>query len=61
MLFKDIAYSGSGWAAPSLVRGFDEKRRVQNITFENVRIGGRKWNGRESLEIGPFVNAVKLR
>jgi hypothetical protein len=61
VLFEDIFYTGGGWAGPSVIGGFSDEQRVSNIVFDNVRIGGRKWRGREELEIGNFVGDVSFR
>ncbi|MCC8170508.1 MAG: endo-polygalacturonase [Parabacteroides sp.] len=39
ILFKDISYTG-GNAEVSLIAGYDEKRKVKNIRFENLKING---------------------
>lgn len=61
--FKNVSYSGSGWAAPSLISGYAADRPVRNVTFDNVTIAGRKLTGPqpEVLEIGPYVNGVSFK
>lgn len=61
VLFQDIFYTGKGWPGPSWIGGFDEQRRVSNIVFDNVQVAGKKWNGREGLEIRPFVDGVRFK
>jgi hypothetical protein len=39
VLFKDIIYTGSN-ANLSIVAGYDENRKIKNITFENLVING---------------------
>ena len=39
VLFKDIVYNGSN-AEPSMIIGYDDTRRVKDITFENLVING---------------------
>jgi hypothetical protein len=58
--FQNITYTGKGWAGSSILGGYDKDRRVTNIVFDNVRVGGMKLRGpRDSgLEIGPFVDGV---
>jgi hypothetical protein len=60
VVFRNISYTGRGWAGPSLIGGFDEHRRVTNIIFENVRIGGKPWRG-ETLQIQPFAADIKFK
>jgi hypothetical protein len=61
--FRNIRYSGSGWAGPSIIAGLAQDRRVRNVSFENVTIAGRKLTAPspETLEIGPFVDGVTFK
>jgi len=61
--FKNIRYSGAGWAGPSIIAGLDEKRRVRNVSFANFVIGGRRLTAPAEgvLEIGPFVDGVTFK
>ncbi len=61
VLFENIFYTGSGSPGPSVIGGFSDEQRVSNIVFDNVRIGGRTWRGREGLEIGNFVEGVSFK
>ena len=40
VLFKNISYTGEN-AELSIIEGYDEKRKVKNIRFENLRINGK--------------------
>ncbi|MDR3542614.1 MAG: glycosyl hydrolase family 28 protein [Desulfosporosinus sp.] len=40
ILFKDITYNGTH-ANPSIVAGYDDSRKINNILFENLKINGR--------------------
>jgi hypothetical protein len=61
--FKNVSYSGSGWAAPSIIGGYAPDRPVRNVTFDNVTIAGRKLMGPkpEVLEIGPYVSGLSFK
>ena len=63
IVLRNIHYSGKGAASASLLRGHDAARKVRNITFDNVTVGGRRLKGAEPnmLEIGPFVEGVTFR
>ena len=39
VLFKNISYTGEN-AELSIIEGYDEKRKVKNIRFENLKING---------------------
>ena len=61
--FQNITYNGQGWAGKSILGGYDKERRVSNIVFDNVRVGGTRLNGprQGELEIGPFVDDVTFK
>jgi hypothetical protein len=61
--FKNIRYSGAGWAGPSILAGLAADRRVRNVSFDDVVIAGRKLKGPAEgvLEIGPFVDGVTFK
>ena len=63
IVFQNIAYTGKGWAGKSILGGYDDDRRVRNVVFDNVRIGGRKLSGPQDggLEIGLFVDGVTFK
>ena len=39
-MFKNISYTGEN-AELSIIEGYDEKRKVKNIRFENLKINGK--------------------
>lgn len=39
VLFKNISYKGKD-LRPSIILGYDEQRKVRNVTFENLKING---------------------
>jgi hypothetical protein len=61
--FQNITYTGKGWVGKSILGGYDKDRRVSDVVFDNVRIGGTKLNGPKQgeLDIGPFVDEVTFR
>jgi hypothetical protein len=61
--FRNISYSGSGWAGPSIIAGLARDRRVRNVSFDNVTIAGRKLTAPSPgvLEVGPFVDGVTFK
>jgi hypothetical protein len=60
--FQNIAYTGKGWAGKSVLGGYDKDRRVSNVVFDNVLIGGKKMRPQDSgLEIGSFVEGVTFK
>lgn len=62
VIFRDISFTGAGWASPSIVAGYDAERRVRNVSFENIRIGGRRMTRPEGwLEVGAFADQVAIR
>lgn len=48
---------------PSLMRGFDEKHRVENVRIDNLRINGQavKSVSEMNVEMRPFVGKVEVR
>lgn len=63
VIFRNVTYSGDGWASPSIIGGLAEDRRVKNVSFDNVVVGGRKLMGPsdEALQILPFVDNVTFK
>jgi len=61
--FRNIRFTGEGWASPSTVSGLAADRPVRNIVFENVTIAGRKLTGADPalIEIGPNVEGVTFK
>jgi len=53
ILFKDIKVSGDRFP-PSIIQGFDETHRIQDVQFENVTIQGKPI---KSLKDGRFKNS----
>jgi hypothetical protein len=61
--FQNITSGGKEWAGKSILAGYDKDRRVSNVVFDNVRVGGDKLNGPKEgeLELGPFVEGVTFK
>jgi len=61
--FRNISYTGDGMPSPSVMFGYDPKRRVRNILIDNLTIAGRKATNpaTANLEIGKFVDDVRLK
>lgn len=61
--FQNIVYTGKGWAGKSILGGYDRDRRVINVVFDNVRIGGARLRGPQdgALEVGPFVDGLTFK
>jgi Endopolygalacturonase len=61
ILFKNISYTGNN-ANPSIIEGFNDERRIKNVTFQNLRINGRLITDAESagIKTGKFVNDMQF-
>jgi hypothetical protein len=61
--FRNISYTGDGMPSPSVMFGYDAKRRVRNILIDNLTIAGRKATNpvTADLEIGNFVEDVRFK
>ncbi|MGS2764720.1 glycosyl hydrolase family 28 protein [Sinomicrobium sp. M5D2P9] len=60
--FRNITYNGSG-LLPSQIRGYNEDRKVDGVTFENVNINGDKIMsvGEGDIIIGDHVENIKFK
>lgn len=61
--FRNISFTGAGWASPSTLSGYGPDRPVRNITFENVTIAGHRLTKADPavIEIGPNVENVTFK
>jgi hypothetical protein len=61
--FRNIRFTGAGWASPSTIAGYGPDRPVRNIQFENVTIGGERLKAADPavIEIGPNADGVTFR
>lgn len=58
--FRNITYSGVG-ENPSLIQGYDDDRKVKNITFENVIINGKKMKNVDDFQVNDFVENLNVK
>jgi hypothetical protein len=63
VLFKNIYFSGEGFVNPSVIEGYDETRTVEDITFENIVINGKKAGTYEDigLHIGSYSKNIVVK
>jgi hypothetical protein len=49
--------------SPSVIFGYDSKRRVRNILIDNLTIAGRKATDTTTadLEVGNFVEGIRFK
>ena len=61
VVFKDISVIGDR-APKSIFKDFDSVYNVENVSFENLRFGGKVITDLESgrIEIGKFVKNVRI-
>jgi hypothetical protein len=61
--FRNISYTGDGMPSPSVIFGYDSKRRVRNILIDNLTIAGRKATDTTTanLEVGNFVEGIRFK
>jgi glycosyl hydrolase family 28 len=61
--FRNISYTGAGSPSASLIGGYNEQRRVRDVVFDNVIIGGRKLKAPAPgvLDVGPYVDGLSIR
>lgn len=57
--FRNITYYGTDENF-SLIQGYDEKRKVRNVTFENVILNGKKMVDVNDFQMNKFVENVKV-
>jgi len=60
--FRNISYDGVG-ENPSVIKGYDEERRVKNITFENIQINGKRVRSIEELNVrkGDYAEGIVVK
>jgi hypothetical protein len=63
VVLRNISYSSDGMPSPSVIFGYDSKRRVRNILIDNLTIAGRKAAdaATANLEVGDFVDGVQFK
>ena len=60
VVFRNITYNGVG-ENPSLLKGWNEERRVKNITFDHVMINGCKMENTDTFITNEFVEGIKVK
>lgn len=58
--FRDISYAGVG-ENPSLIKGYDAKRGVRRVTFENITINGQKMENLDGFVTNEFVKGITVK
>ena len=58
--FRNISYQGVG-ENPSQIKGLDESRMVQGVTFENVMINGERMHDLEDVECNEFIKDIVVK
>lgn len=58
--FRNIRYEGVG-DSPSLMKGFDETRKVKGVTFENVWINGKKMETLDGWETNDYIEDITIK
>lgn len=61
VVFRNIDCAGIGDLNPSLIKGYDTLRRVTGVTFENVRIGGRKLKNTDGFILNEFIDDIVMK
>jgi hypothetical protein len=62
--FKNVYYDYTGWPEnPSIIEGYDEKRGIKDIVFENFVINGKRIKTFEegNIRIGKFTENITLK
>jgi hypothetical protein len=58
--FSNISYTGDAARLhPCFFRAYDAQHTIDNVQLRNIRINGKRM-GKKGLNIGPFVDGVKL-
>lgn len=60
LIFRNITYDGIG-ENKSVIFGLDEKRRVKNVTFENIIINGEKMQDTKDFVKNEFVDNIVVK
>jgi hypothetical protein len=60
---RNIHYTGKGSPGASAITGRDAKRKVRNVTIQNVTVGGTRLAGPEAglLDVNEFVEGLRFR
>lgn len=58
--FSNITYQGIG-ENKSVIFGYDNDRKVRNVTFDNIVINGEKIENTQDFLINEFVENVTIK
>jgi len=58
--FRNICYDGTG-AFPSLIQGYDARKMVTDITFENILINGTAMKNINEFDQNEFIDRIRVR
>jgi hypothetical protein len=62
--FKNIFYDYTGWPEnPSIIEGYDERRGVKGVTFENIVLNGKRIKTFEegNIRVGKYTGDIILK
>ena len=62
ILFKNIYYNGTE-SNPSIIEGFDDKRQIEDIRFENIVVNNKRIKSLEegNIRVGKFTKNIILK
>lgn len=60
---RNIHYAGKGAPSASRIAGHDARRKVRNVTIDNVTVGGKRLTGPAAnlLEVNEFTEGIRFR
>jgi hypothetical protein len=60
--FKNISYTGQG-ENPSIIEGFSEQCKIEDLTFENIVVNGKRIKTFEegNIQLGSFTKNIRLK
>ncbi|MDE6403495.1 MAG: glycoside hydrolase family 28 protein, partial [Muribaculaceae bacterium] len=60
ILFKNISYTGYG-ESTSVIKGYDTKHSIHNVTFDNVTVNGEKITSLSEFSTNEFISDIKFK
>lgn len=60
ILFKNISYTGYG-ESTSVIKGYDPKHKVYDITFDNVTVNGEKLKSLSDFSTNQYISNIKFK
>ena len=58
--FRNITYNGYG-ESKSEILGYDDERRVSDVTFVNVMVNGTKVTNLDDFKTNKFIDDIKFK